>query len=293
MIVYQLLRDTVREYSKDKCPQLGAALAFFVVFSLAPMLLVVIGTAGLVFGEQAARGQVVAQFEDMAGKEGAQQIETILAADHEKSRGLISTFIGLVTLLVGSTGLFSQLQTSLNTVWNVPPKATDESTLMMVWSTVRTRLLSFSLVCALSFLLFVSLMVATLTTLISDWLTTNIGNVSLLIQFGNAAISIALATVLFALIFKVLPDVRIAWRAVWVGALATSLLFNIGKYLIGLYLGHAAVGSSFGAAGSLVALLMWIYYSSQLLLFGAEFTQIYATRFHPSLVPSSAKVTTP
>jgi len=280
MLIYDLLRETVKGYFKDRCPQLGAALAFYVVFSLAPLLLVVIGTAGLVLGESAARGRVVAQFQDLAGKEGTQQVETILAADHKQSRGLLSTVVGLVTLLVGSTGLFAQLQTSLNTVWNVPVPDTDETTLQLIWSTVRTRLLSFSLVGALAFLLFVSLILAAMTTLLGDWLTNEIGDATLLIQFANFAVSIVLATALFALIFKVLPDKKIAWRAVWVGALATSLLFNAGKYLIGLYLGHAAVGSSFGAAGSLVALLMWVYYSSQLLLFGAEFTQVYASRFH-------------
>lgn len=287
MIIYQLFRDSLKEYFKDKCPQLGAALAFYVVFSLAPLLLVVIGTTGLVLGESAARGQVVAQFEELAGADGARQVESLLAAEHRRSTSLLSTLVGLVALLVGSTGLFAHLQTSLNVVWNVPPKPSDESTLRMIRTEVVNRLWSFSLVGALAFLLFASLILAALTTILGDWLTGTIGDSAIPIQVANVLISIVLATVLFALIFKVLPDKHIAWRAVWVGALATSLLFNVGKYLIGLYLGYAAVGSSFGAAGSLVALLTWVYYSSQLLLLGAEFTQVYAARFHPGTVSDS------
>lgn len=278
--VYEMLRDTVREFGRDKCPKLGAALAFYVMLSLAPLLLVVIGIAGLVFGDAAARGQVVAQFRELVGDDGATTVQTMLDASRSKAGGVVSTAVGLVVLVVGATGVFGQLQEALNAVWNVPER---KSAGLGVWQTVRDRLLSFSVVCGLAFLLLVSLVFGAVVAGLREWLTAHLGEAAVGLGAVNFVLSLALATFLFALIFKVLPDARVSWRSVWVGAVFTALLFSLGKYLIGLYLGRAAVGSSFGAAGSFVVLLVWVYYSSQLLLLGAEFTQVYATRFGDGL----------
>jgi membrane protein len=276
--VYELLRDTVTEFTRDKCPTLGAALAFYVMLSLAPLLLVVIGIAGLVYGDDApARAQVVSQFRDLVGADGATLVETMLAASRSKSGGVLSTVIGLVVLVIGATGVFAQLQEALNAVWNVPERKTAG---LGLWVMLRDRLLSFSVVLGLAFLLLVSLVLGAVLAGVQNWLKAHLGDGAAWgIGTLNFALSLALSAVLFALIYKLLPDARVGWRSVWVGAVATALLFNLGKYLIGLYLGQAAVGSSFGAAGSLAVLLVWVYYSTQLLLVGAEFTQVYATRF--------------
>jgi membrane protein len=278
--VYELLRDTFREFSKDKCPTLGAALAFYVMLSLAPLLMVVIGIAGLAFGDDAARGQVVNQFKDLVGEQGAETVQGMLAASQSKTGGVLSTVIGLVVLLVGATGVFAQLQESLDTVWNVPERKTAG---LGIWGMVKDRLLSFSMVFGLAFLLLVSLVLGAVLAGLKEWLKAHLGDAAFGLGTLNFLLSLTLSTVLFALIYKVLPHARISWRSVWVGALATAGLFNLGKYLIGVYMGQAAVGSSFGAAGSLVVLLVWVYYSTQLLLLGAEFTQVYATRFGSGL----------
>ena len=276
---YEMIRDTGSQFLADKCPRLGAALAFYVVLSLAPLLLVVAGLAGLIFGEAAARGELVNQFRDLMGNEGAAVAETALASGNSKSGGAVSTVIGVVILLVGSTGVFAELQGALNAVWNVPErKSTGQGVWQSVWAVVRERLLSFSMVCGLAFLLLVSLVISALLAGLNGWVGEQFG---LTAGLGviNFLISLALATLLFAVIYKVLPDARVGWRSVWVGAFATAALFNLGKFVIGLYLGKAAVGSAFGAAGSLVVLIVWVYYSTQLLLFGAEFTQVYALRY--------------
>ncbi len=276
---YEMLRDTGSQFVADKCPQLGAALSFYVVLSLAPLLLVVAGIAGLVFGEAAARGELVNQFRDLMGSEGAAVAETTLASGKSKTGGVLSTVIGVVILLVGSTGVFAELQGALNAVWNVPErKTTGQSVWRSVWVQVRGRLLSFSMVCGLAFLLLVSLVVSALLSGLKGWLGDQFGLTTSL-GLINFLISLVLSTLLFAVIFKVLPDAKVGWRSVWVGAIATAALFNLGKLLIGLYLGQAAVGSAFGAAGSLVVLIVWVYYSTQLMLLGAEFTQVFALRY--------------
>lgn len=273
---YELLRETVQEFLNDKCPQLGAAIAFYVMLSLAPLLLVVIGIAGLAFGDDAARGQVVHQFRDLVGEQGAVAVQDMLANSQSKTGGILSTVIGVIILVVGATSVFAQLQQALDTVWNVPER---KSSGLGIWALIRDRLLSFSMVCGLAFLLLVSLVLSAVLNGLNDWLNAQLGGAATAAGVINFVLSLALSTLLFALIFKVLPHAHVSWRSVWVGALATGALFNLGKYLIGLYLGQAAVGSSFGAAGSLVVLLVWVYYSTQLLLFGAEFTQIYANRY--------------
>lgn len=273
--VFHLCRETFVEYGKDRCPRLGAAIAFYTLLSLAPLLLVVIGLVGPLAGADNARGQVVAQFRELVGPQGAEAVDGMLDSSKSPSGGVLSTVIGVALLLYGSLNLFLQLQDALNTVWNVPDRPSKS---LGIWQTVKNHLLSFSTVLGLGFLLLVSLVFGAGLSGLQKWLEGHIGGGSWWLGAANLLLSYALATVLFAFIYKVLPSAKVSWRSVIVGALVTAGLFTLGKFLIGLYLGQAAPGSAFGAAGSLVVLLIWVYYSTQLLLLGAEFTQVYATR---------------
>jgi membrane protein len=275
-VAFEMARDTVAGYGNDKCPRLGAALAFYTLLSLAPLLLVVIGLVGPLAGADTAREQVVAQFRDLVGPQGAEAVDGMLDGSKSPSGGVLSTAVGLAVLLYGAVSLFLQLQDALNAVWNVPERKTKG---LGVWAMVRDHLLSFGAVCGLGFLLLVSLLLGAGLSGLQGWLEARIGGGRWWLGFGNVVLSYLLAAALFAFIFKVLPAARVSWRSVWVGAAVTAGLFTLGKYLIGVYLGQAAPGSAFGAAGSLVVLLVWVYYSTQLLLLGAEFTQVYATRF--------------
>jgi membrane protein len=273
---FHLCRETVVEYGKDKCPRLGAAIAFYTLLSLAPLLLVVIGLVGPLAGADTAREQVVVQFRELVGPQGADAVDTMLDSSKSPSGGVLSTVIGLAVLLYGAVNLFLQLQDALNTVWNVPDRPAKS---LGLWRAVKDHLLSFSTVLGLGFLLLVSLVLGAGLSGMQRWMEARVGGGSWWLGAANVVLSYALAAALFAFIYKVLPAARVSWRSVVVGALVTAGLFTLGKYLIGLYLGQAAPGSAFGAAGSLVVLLIWVYYSTQLLLLGAEFTQVYATRF--------------
>lgn len=288
--VYELLRDTVTAFLEDECPRLGAALAFYITLSLAPMLLIVVGLAGIAFGDDAAREQVMTQIRQFVGQEGAQAVEATLSNSRSKTGGTVSTVIGFVSVLIGATGVFAQLQEALNLIWKVPAKPSQG---FSVWGTIRKRLLSFSVLFGLGFLLLVSLalnaIVVGLQNVVGQGTVDVMGGIRVL----DIVISLLLSTLLFAMIFKVLPQTYVAWRRVWFGAFVTACLFNVGKTLIGLYLGQTAPGSTFGAAGSVVVLLVWIYYSTQILMFGAEFTKIYSKRyggmnFGDSIPPESA-----
>ena len=280
--VYQLAKDTGLEFWRDKVPRLGAALAFYTTLSLSPLLLVVMGVAGLVYGEDAARGQIVHQINGLVGDEGAVAVQSMLANNRSGAQSVVAMIVGIATLVFGATGVFAQLQDALDSIWDVSPEKTGGG----VWAAIRDRLLSFSLVCGMAFLLLVSLVLsavlAAMHGFVGEWLP--LGEVWL--QILNGSISLLLSMALFAMIFKILPHTRTWWSDVWVGAILTAILFNVGKFLIGLYLGRAAVGSSYGAAGSFVVLLVWIYYSTQILLFGAEFTHLYALR-HGSKSPAA------
>jgi membrane protein len=273
--IWELIKQTGREFLDDKAPRLGAAMAFYTALSIAPLLLVVTGIAGLAFGEQAVRGEIASQLSALLGREQAEVVEGMLARSASPSGGILATVIGLVTLLVGATMFFAELQGALDTVWNVKPEQTSSG----IWGLVKNRLLSFAMICAMAFLLLVSLVFsAVLTSLghvFDNWLPYS----TAWMGAGNVGLSLLITTAMFTLIFKVLPHARVAWSDVWVGALLTAVLFNVGKYLIGLYLGTVSIGSTFGAAGSFMVLLVWVYYSTQILLLGAEFTQVYATRF--------------
>ncbi|OGW37929.1 MAG: ribonuclease BN [Nitrospirae bacterium GWD2_57_9] len=284
--LYELLKEAASQWSNDKSLKLGAALSYYTVFSLPPLLLIVIATAAFAFDEEAARGQIVAQFQGFIGKENAAFIETMIeqkAAAPE--RGLVATAIGLIVLLLGASGVFGELQDSLNTVWNVKPKPGAGLRHM-----IRTRLLSFSLILTIGFLLLVSLVLSAALAAFGAYLNRLWPGppvINYLLQAGNVLLSFALITALFAMLFKILPDARIAWRDVWLGASVTAVLFTAGKFLLGLYLGTSDVASAYGAAGSLIILLLWIYYSSQILFFGAEFTRAYANRYGSRITPAA------
>jgi membrane protein len=283
---YQLARQTVKEFLADNAPRLGAAMAFYTALSLAPVLLVVIGIAGLAFGEQAARGEIAHQIANLVGKEQAEVVQDMLKKSAGRGGGVLATVIGFATLLVGATGLFAELQGALDTVWNVKPDP-DKSGIR---ATVKDRLLSFAMIGVMAFLLLVSLVFSAVVSGLGEAFERWLPYSSVWLQAANVAVSLVVTTLMFAMIFKVLPHARPAWSDVWVGAALTAVLFTIGKYLIGLYLGRASVGSTFGAAGSFVVLLVWVYYSTQILLLGAEFTQVYALR-HGSGVKAVAGLT--
>ncbi|MDB5310864.1 MAG: hypothetical protein JWO38_5066 [Gemmataceae bacterium] len=278
-----LVKDTGKEFVADHATRLGAALAFYTALSLAPLLLVVIGIAGLAFGTRAARGEIAHQLHDLIGEEGAEAVQAMLAKSASPGGGIAATVIGALTLLAGATGVFASLQDALDTVWKVKPGQRPGG----VWGTLKDRLLSFSLVCGMAFLLLVSLAFSAILSGLGGAFERWVPYSSMWMSVGNFVFAFVLTSVLFAMIFKVLPHARPAWSDVWPGAVLTAVLFSIGKYLIGLYLGRAAVGSTFGAAGSFVVLLVWLYYSSLIVLFGAEFAQVYARRYGSGAAPST------
>lgn len=280
---WELLRDAASEWIEDKAPRLGAALAYYTVFSIAPLLLIAIAVAGLVFDREAAQGKIVEQIQHMVGKDGAEAIESMIQSASKPEAGYAATGFGIVLLLIGAMGLFGQLQDAMNTIWEVQPKPGRG-----VLGFLKDRFLSFGMVMGTVFLLLVSLVasagLAAMGSLLGDWMTSGVG------QVINFVVSFGVIALLFAMIFRYLPDAKVAWKDVWLGAALTALLFTIGKTAIGLYLGHSSVRSAYGAAGSLVVLLIWAYYSSQIFLFGAEFTQTYANRYGSRIVPKKDAV---
>lgn len=270
--IWQTLKQTVQEWLDDDASVLAAALAFYTAISVAPLLVIIIGVAGIFVSQSQAADQLLQQLTSAIGAEGAQFLETTLANAAQPSATSIAGIISFGTLLWGSTNVFAQLQNSLNKIWNAPEKEGSG-----IFATLKDRLLSFGMVLGIAFLLLVSLIISSALSAASNIIGG--GNTTILWQSLNFVISLGVITLLFAAIFKVLPDVDIQWRNVWIGAAVTALLFTIGKYLLGLYLGNA--GSAYGAAGSLMAFLLWVYYSAQIVFFGAEFTQVY-TRRHPA-----------
>jgi membrane protein len=277
-----LFKETFVEWKEDRAPQLGAALAFYSVFSLAPLLMIVISIAGLAFGREAAQGRIVEQLEGLLGANAAASIDAMIQSARKPSSGIVSTVFGVATLLFGASGAFAQLQDALNVIWEAEPRSGDS-----IWTTIRNRFLSFAMVLGTGFLLLVSLVISAGLAALNDSLGNFLPIAPQLLQIVNFIVSFVVITLMFGVIFKLLPDVRIEWREVWIGAALTSLLFTIGKSLIGLYLGKSGVASAYGAAGSLVVVLIWIYYSAQILLFGAEFTQVHAQR-HRSHIQQAA-----
>lgn len=280
-----LLRKTFSEWSEDKVPQLGASLAFYTALSIAPLLVLSLRLAASFFGDDAARGEIFGQARSLIGTDGAKAIQDMIQNADHPARGTVATVLSVVTLLLGASGVFGQLQDALNTIWEVKPKPNQG-----IWGFVRTRFLSFAMVMGIAFLLLVSLLLSSALAFMGSFLDRVPEQLHFLAQALNFVFSTAVITLLFALMFKLLPDVKMAWRDVWLGAFVTAVLFSVGKILIGLYLGHSAMASSYGVAGSFVVLLAWVYYSAQILFFGAELTQVYANRYGSRIVPSDNAV---
>jgi membrane protein len=281
------LRRALAGWWNDDVPRLGASLAYYTLFSLAPILVVAISIGGLVFGEEAVRGQVVGQIQGLIGRGGAQAIQSMLEGAARPSNSLPATAVGLVTFFLGATGSFLELQTALNTIWRVKPKPGGSFFRMLVVQ----RLVSFGLVVALGFLLLTSLLVSTALAAVHTYMGNAFPGVFVVWEALNVVVSLAVITLLFAMVYKVLPDVKLAWGDVWVGALVTAGLFTIGKWLIGFYLGSTSIASTYGAAGSVIVILVWVYYSAQIILLGAEFTREYVAAYGLRPPPSQFATT--
>jgi membrane protein len=267
---WTLFKQTILGFVEDEALSRGAAIAYYTIFSIAPILIIVIAIAGLIFGQKAAQGAIVAQLSGLMGQQAAEALQSMISSASDRQSGIIATLIGIGTLLVGATGVFGEIQSSLNVIWKAEPSTSTVSRL------VRARIASFGFILTLGFLLVVSLVVSAALTALDTYLSGIFPGIHILFQGLNFLISLALISVLFGAIYKFLPDTQIAWRDVLIGAFVTALLFTIGKTLIGLYIGSSKVASSYGAAGALIVILLWIYYSAQIFLLGAEFTKTYA-----------------
>jgi membrane protein len=282
---FSLLKDTFTDWMEDKALRLSAALAYYSVFSIAPLLVIAIGIAGMVLGEEAARGQLGETLTAHVGPIAAQGIQEMVKSVAKPGQGLTATLVGFATLLIGAGGVFGQLKDALNSIWEV--KSINGSGLM---GFIRERLLSFGMVLVIGFLLLASLLATTAIAGLSHILEAWFALPSFVWSALNFFVSFGLSTTLFALIYKVLPDAKIEWRSVWIGAAVTALLFELGKFGLSYYLGRESTASSFGAAGSIVLLLLWVYYASCILFFGAEFTQVYARAAGHAVAPADGAI---
>jgi membrane protein len=269
---WNLLKKTAEAWNDDQAMTLSAALSYYTVFSITPLILITLAIVGFIYGEEASRGQIFSAVRDLFGDDGAKGVEAMVQASSQARSGFIATIIGVVTLLFGASSVFGQLQSSLNIIWKVQPKPGRG-----VLTFIRQRFLSFSMTLVIAFLLLVSLVLSTVISAIGTLAHHSLPGGETIWHFLNLVISFGFTTLLFAAIYKILPDVEIGWKDVWSGAAFTSLFFSLGKFLIGLYIGHSGVASTFGAAGSAVIILVWAYYSSAILLFGSEYTRVKAT----------------
>ena len=266
-----MLKCTVSEWFSHRAGSMGAALAFYTLFSMAPILVLVLAIAGLFYGPQAAQGELFAQLNGLVGQQGAEAIQLVLAGAKNKEEGQLATIIAFLLLIFGATTVFAELKSSLDVIWQVPPVTTSTA-----WDVVRTRLLSFGMVLVLAFLLMVSLVVSAVLTIIQKYWGRIWVDAGEALTGINYAISFLVIAALFGVIFKMLPRVKLSWQDVSIGALGTAALFTLGKFAIGAYIGNSGVASSYGAAGSVIALLLWVYYSAQIFFLGAEFARQYA-----------------
>ncbi|WP_083686567.1 YihY/virulence factor BrkB family protein [Rhodoferax koreense] len=270
--LFDMSRKAVIAWIDDYAPSMGAAISYYTMFSLAPLLVIVIAVAGALFGEEAVRGALTSQLQGLIGREGAMAVQSLIASAREPSKGIVAGSISIALLVIGATTVFAELQSALDRIWHVPEKAKPTG----VWAILRARVLSFGLIMGLAFLLMVSLMVSTVVSALGSWAGGLLPGWEVLLFIINIAISLGISTLLFAMIFKFMPTVAIRWHDVWIGAAVTAVLFEVGKAGIGLYLGKSGVSDSFAAAGSLVVVLAWVYYAAQIFLLGAEFTKVYA-----------------
>lgn len=277
---WEMLKETFTRWQEDRAPTLAAALAYYTIFSIAPLLLIAIVIAGVVFGEAAVRGQIVEQVSGLVGPEAATIIEDAVENASKPAASIPATIIGVVMLLLGASGIFGQLRGALNTIWKTDPKAKRG-----IMTMVREQLASFMMVAGIGALLLISLMASAVLNAVGDYLSAMLPFVGTIMPLIDFLVSFSIITVLFAAIYRILPDTKIAWSDVWPGAIFTAFLFVIGKLLIGIYLGKVSVGSPYGAAGGLIVALVWVYYSAQLFLFGAEFTRLYADKYGSRSTP--------
>src|SRR5438309_7728022 len=284
---FGLVKQTAQEWLQDKAPQLGAALAYYTVFSLAPLILVLLAIVGVIFRDDPAGAwdRITQQMSYFLDPSALQIVQNIAQKASQPGKSTIATIIGIALAIFGASGVFGQLQDALNTIWGVKAKPTQG-----LWGFLRTRFLSFAMVAGICFLLLVSLAIEALLKGFSHYVQSVLPGGIVIALTVYLIFDFAVVVLLFAMIFKFLPDVKIQWRDVWIGAVITAVLFGIGKWLLGFYLGSGAAGSAYGAAGSLITLLLWVYYSSQILLFGAEFTQVYAARAGRAFKPSEYAV---
>lgn len=272
--VWSLTHEALAAWVDDSAASMGAAIAYYTVFSLAPLLLLVIAVAGLIFGRDAVQGEIVMQLQGLMGREGAMVVEGLIKSASEPKTGSVAALVSIGLLLFGATTVLAEIQNSLDRIWHVPAEKRPGG----IWEFVRTRLLSFGIVLGIAFLLLVSLVFSAAVAALGSWWGSHLQGWETLLQVINFTSSLTLSCTLFAIIYKFMPTTHIAWRHVWIGAAVTSVLFELGKFCIGLYLGKSGITSAFGAAGSLVLLLIWVYYSAQIFLLGAEFTKVYATK---------------
>jgi len=277
-MVWRLLTLTVNAWIDDYAPSMGAALAFYTLFSIAPLLLIVISVAGFFFGEAAARAEIFEQISLLVGEDSASTLNTVLESLNRPAASMVGMLVGLGTLLIGATTVFVELQNAMDRIWQVPPRPDFSG----VRDFFRVRLLSLGLVLGIGFLLLVSLVLSASMAALGKWWAPWFGEFAVVADAVNFGVTLAFITAVFAMIYKWMPRTHVAWRDVWIGALITALLFTVGKTLIGLYIGRSAVASVFGAASSLVVLLLWVYYSAQVFLLGAEFTWVFAQRGKPA-----------
>ncbi len=270
--IWQLLKTTVKSWNDDYAQSMGAALAFYTLFSIAPLLLIVLSITGFVFGLEAARGEIAGQLEGLLGEQGAIAVQALLQNVNKPEEGLIASIVGVVLLLMGATSVFGELQNSLDRIWRAPERAKTNGILALL----HDRLLSFGMILGIGFILMVSLVFSAVLSAIGQWWSPQFKEWVTLLSSINIIFGFVMTTAMFALIYKLMPSVKILWREVWIGAVITAVLFTAGKSLIGLYIGRSAIASGFGVAGSLVALLVWVYYSAQIFFLGAEFTWAYS-----------------
>lgn len=284
-VLWTVLKETASDWQDDKAATLAAALAYYTLLSIAPLIVLAVAIAGFAFGEEAARGQIAEQIGGLVGAQAGEAIEAIARNANAPKTGTLSAIVGVIVLLFGASGVFGELQTSLNAIWNVEPKPGRG-----IAGIIKDRFASFTMVLGVAFLLLVSTVLSAAIASLGRFLEGALPGGETLWTVLNIAISLGIITVLFALIYKVIPDAKIHWHDVWIGAFATAALFTIGKLLVGLYLGKSTFVSSYGAAGSVVALVVWVYYSSQIVFLGAEFTQVYARRFGSQIEPGKNAV---
>ena len=273
--IWPMLRQTFSAWNEHEAPRLGAALAFYTILSLAPLVILVIAIVALIFGHSIAQDQLLGQVDSMIGHRGSEAVKEMIEHAQEPASGTFASIIGVITLVFGASGVFGELRSALNKMWDVRIGSGGG-----VWETIQQRFFSFGMVLAVGFLLLVSLVITSALAVLGKFFGGFLPMPEVVLSTINFVVSLAGTAVLFALIFRYVPGTKIAWRAVWIGATVTALLFTIGKFLIGLYLGKAAVGSAYGAAGSLIVVIVWVYYSAMIFLFGAEFTHVLESGGH-------------